>query len=61
MIKYTETTIPEIQESVNRFFSYHEKVKNLQSELLKIDAEIFLCQQLMIAFNKIDQNPFDMN
>lgn len=55
----TRTNIQNIEESVYKFFLYHEKTKNLQSELARIETEMFLCEQTVRALAQIDYNPFE--
>lgn len=53
----TNTTIANLQESIDQFFFYHEKAKNLQSSLASFEAEMFLCEQLRKALSKIERSP----
>lgn len=58
----TFPNVAELEESVKHFFECDEKIKNLQSQLLEIENEMFFCKQLAKAFQLLDSsNPFDVN
>lgn len=50
----TNITISDLQESIDNFFCYHEKSKNLQSQLAAIEAEMFLCDHMIRALRRIE-------
>lgn len=51
--------ISNIEQKVEEFFLYHEKSRIVESDLLRFEAEMFLCEQMVKAFNKIEGNPFE--
>lgn len=55
-------SLSDLEESVKQFFECDEKIKNLQSQLIEIETEMFFCKQIAKAFQIPDSsNPFDVN
>lgn len=58
----TFPSLDQLEESVKHFFECDEKIKNLQSQFVELEKELFLCKEMATAFNILDStNPFEIN
>jgi hypothetical protein len=50
------TTIPDLNNTIEDFFNLNKKIEILQDQLFNIESQMFFCDQMMKAIQKIDSH-----